>query len=324
MKPNPEFLGQGKDFWAHIRSLSQTIGYSQRATKAKKAKKSKKAVDVFEDLDAVKGPKTIKVPTLAEVLEAMQKLTLSSTHLVLQDGVTPSAYARRLLSYFEYRADVLNNTVEKQLQSKDEAEAMYDRLKQTIPSRHADALNKQKGDKKTVAYLTAMVNMLVEAHAGGFDYDHNPMQLTTVTRDGKPLRTLARRVDGAFPSVVNPVAIWEIKEYYHTKTFGSRVADGVYETLLDGLELEEMRNETGIDVQHILIIDAHYTWWECGRSYLCRMLDMLHMGLVDEILFGREIEDRIPAMVGEWAALVRAQLKDGSDKPRLHGQTELI
>lgn len=55
--------------------------------------------------------------------------------------------------------------------------------------------------------------------------------------DGVPLWTLARRVEGAFPSPVNPVAVWEIKEYYYTTTFGSRVADGVYESLLDGMEL---------------------------------------------------------------------------------------
>ena len=48
-----------------------------------------------------------------------------------------------------------------------------------------------------------------------------------------PLRTLAQRVDGAFPSAVNPVAVWEIKEDYHTTTFGSRVADGAYETQID-------------------------------------------------------------------------------------------
>ena len=124
--------------------------------------------------------------------------------------------------------------------------------------------------------------------------------------------------------MVNPVAIWEIKEYYHTTTFGSRVADGVYETLLDGLEIEEMREETGIDVQHVLILDAHYTWWECGRSYLCRMIDMLHMGYVDEILFGLEIETRIPIIVGEWVALVNAQQLRGIDKPHIHSPGTLI
>ena len=39
---------------------------------------------------------------------------------------------------------------------------------------------------------------------------------------------------------MDPLAVWEIKEYYYTTTFGSRVADGVYETLLDGMELREL------------------------------------------------------------------------------------
>ena len=180
------------------------------------------------------------------------------------------------------------------------AKAMYEKLLRRQKYKIAATMNKQKGEKKQVAYLTAMVNMLVEANAGGVNYDHDPRELTTVTQDGRPLRTLSRRVDGAFPSPVNPVAVWEIKEYYHTTTFGSRVADGVYETLLDGMELEEMRVETGVEVEHLLIVDAHYTWWECGRAYLCRIIDMLHMGYVDEVLFGREIETRLPSIVKEW------------------------
>jgi hypothetical protein len=122
----------------------------------------------------------------------------------------------------------------------------------------------------------------------------------TVTRDGIPLRTLARRVDGAFPSTVNPIAVWEVKEYYYTTTFGSRVADGVYETLLDGMELEEIREHEGIDVKHYLFVDAHFTWWDCGKSYLCRIIDMLHMGYVDEVLFGHEVLERLPSLVKEW------------------------
>ena len=150
-----------------------------------------------------------------------------------------------------------------------------------------------------------MVNMLVEQNARGMPCDYDPRELTTVTRNGAPLRTLARRVDGAFPSAVNPIAVWEIKEYYYTTTFGSRVADGVYETLLDGMEIEELREHEGIDVRHYLVIDAHYTWWECGRSYLCRIIDMLHMGYVDEVIFGREVTERIPALVREWAEIAK-------------------
>jgi len=156
---------------------------------------------------------------------------------------------------------------------------------------------------KAPAFLTGLVNMLIEQNANGMPCNFDPRELTTVTRGGVPLRTLARRVDGAFPGVVNPVAVWEIKEYYYTTTFGSRVADGVYETLLDGMELEELREHEGIDVKHYLFVDSHYTWWECGRSYLCRIVDMLHMGYVDEVLFGKEVVERIPALVQEWIAI---------------------
>ncbi len=96
--------------------------------------------------------------------------------------------------------------------------------------------------------------------------------------------------------------MWEIKEYYYTTTFGSRVADGVYETLLDGFELEELRLNEGVKVQHLLMVDAHYTWWDCGRSYLCRLIDLLHMGYVDEVLFGYEVVERLPRIVQTWVS----------------------
>ncbi|MEO8960291.1 MAG: hypothetical protein ABI325_00310 [Ginsengibacter sp.] len=73
--------------------------------------------------------------------------------------------------------------------------------------------------------------MLIESNCNGMPCDYNPSELTAITENGFPVRTLSRRVDGAFPNIINPHAIWEIKEYYYTTTFGSRVADGVYESL---------------------------------------------------------------------------------------------
>jgi hypothetical protein len=165
-------------------------------------------------------------------------------------------------------------------------------------------MNKQKGDKKAHAYFTGIINMLIEANAAGMTCDYDPRELTTVTKDSTPFRTLARRVDGAFPGPVNPIAVWEIKEYYYTTTFGSRVADGVYETLLDGLELEELR-QNGIDIKHYLMIDDSFTWWTCGRSYLCRIVDMLHMGYVTEVLVGSEVTERLPQIVTSWVLQAR-------------------
>jgi hypothetical protein len=89
--------------------------------------------------------------------------------------------------------------------------------------------------------------------------------------------------------------------------------DGVYESLLDGLELEDLREKEGIDCRHYLIVDAHDTWWKDVKPYLCRIVDMMHMGYVDEVLFGREVIDRLPALVREWVSLARTKL--GSADP---------
>jgi hypothetical protein len=97
-----------------------------------------------------------------------------------------------------------------------------------------------------------------------------------------------------------PTRCGRSKEYYDTTTFGSRVADGVYETMLDGHEFDELRLLEDRKVNHYLIVDDRFTWWDCGRSYLCRIVDMLHQGLVDEALFGREVFTRWPEIVRTW------------------------
>lgn len=103
--------------------------------------------------------------------------------------------------------------------------------------------------------------MLVEQAIGDSPCDYDPRVLRTITRDGVPVRTLSRRIDGAFPSSINPVAVWEVKEYYNTATFGSRVADGVHETQLDGMELEELLEHGKIEVKHYLMVDDEFTVW---------------------------------------------------------------
>ena len=190
-----------------------------------------------------------------------------------------------------------------------EAKAEFEALKQELNPTCPIPMNKQKGDKRAPAYLTGIVNMIVEANAGGLPCNYNPLKLTTFTKAKQPVRTLARRLDGAFPSTVNPVALWEIKEYYHTTSFGSRVADGIYESLLDGLEIENLRDEEGIETKHYLMVDAYDTWWNKGKSYLCRIVDMLHMGYVDEVLFGREVVENLPAIVRSWVETAKQRLK---------------
>ena len=161
--------------------------------------------------------------------------------------------------------------------------------------------NKQRGDKAGPAFFTNIINILIAMNADGYTCDYNPQQLTTITRNKQPLRTLSRRVDGAFPGAVNPIALWEIKEYYYSEeNFGSRIADSVYETQVDGMELHELFQNEKIKVKHYLMVDGHNTWWYKGKSYLCRIVDLLHMGYADEVLFGREVLERLPELVTEW------------------------
>ena len=275
MTPDPRFIKLPKSFWAFVRLIGQECGYTER------------------------GKGEILVPSRDQVESRLEK-----------SDITPRCLTRELLSgvsiwdklaeYFEHRADILHRHVEPSLMDVQAAKKEYESLKKKLKPKCPLPMNKQRGTKKAPAYFTCMINMLIEAAAMGKDCDYDPRALTIVTSNRVPLRTFSRRMDGAFPSVVNPIAVWEIKEYYYTTTFGSRVADGVYETLLDGMEIEELATAEGIDILHYLMIDAHYTWWECGKSYLCRIVDMLHMGYVDEVLVGREIFSRLPSLVNSW------------------------
>lgn len=294
MKPDVRFVKLPKHFWANIRTISQQVGYTERLKRPKSAqgKKAPRAT----------GP--IKVPSLAAVKAALEKIDLAASHLVNEQG-QPTDLGQQVLDYFRYRADVLTTFVQPHLMNKAKAKVAFDAHRAKLCPKCPLPMNKQKGTKKAPAYFTGLINMLIEANLEGLPCNHDPRELTTVTLNDAPLRTLARRIDGAFPRPVNPIAVWEVKEYYYTTTFGSRVADGVYETLLDGMELEELLEHEQIEVKHYLMIDDRFTWWDCGRSYLCRVIDMLHMGYVDEVLFGSEVVERLPGLVKEWVDLYR-------------------
>jgi hypothetical protein len=278
MKSNPSFVKLPKSFWAAVKTVSQHCGYTNR------------------------GEGMVKVPSAADIERAFKELGLKADSLMAE--VKGKPLITLLGEYFQFRADTLNREIEPLLmnagEAKQEFEALRNKLNPTCPL----PMNKQKGEMKAPAYLTGMVNMLIEANSKGLPVDYDPRELTTVTQNGAPLRTLSRRVDGAFPSPINPIAIWEIKEYYYTTTFGSRVADGVYETLLDGMEIEELDQSENIQVLHYLFLDARYTWWTCGKSYLCRIVDMVQMGYVDEVIVGRAVLDRLPDLVRSWLSRV--------------------
>ena len=192
-----------QSFWANVKLISETLGYSDRKKKG------------------------LKRYQMSEIIEAFRSRKLVSDHLYNEVNLMPTNLGKELLSYLNKRSALGRGMFAKPM-NRAEAKIEFDKIYGSRKHNCYLPMNKQKGDKKHPMYMTCIVNMLTEQALGDIKFDDNPNGLVVITEKGKPLRTLSRWMDGAFPSHVDPDAVWEIKEYYGTTTFGSRVADGVY------------------------------------------------------------------------------------------------
>lgn len=112
---------------------------------------------------------------------------------------------------------------------------------------------------------------------------------------GSALHASARNLDGAMPSLENPSAIWEIKEYWGKTKGGSKMSDAVYECLLVGLELRTFEAKSGLLVAHIVFVDGKDQWAH-RKSDLVRFIDLHQQGLIDHLIVGREVETVWPQL----------------------------
>lgn len=275
MLPQEEFRSQPPEFWAVVKLASQVIGYSHRGTRSRE------------------GVRTYAADEIADALAGRGL-----------DASNHGELVSRVAAYSEKRAQLLNDEVQPSLMDRNAAHELFEELRSEIePPEELLSWNKQKKEKRHYAYLVCIVNMLtwreLNKRFDSAEFDWNPRGPLTFSENGMPLRTLFRWMDGAYPGINQPHAAWEVKEYYGTTTFGSRVADGVYETALDGYELNDLRS-VGVDVKHYLFVDDHFTWWIKGKSYLCRIVDMLHADLLDGAFFGREVVAEWPGVVASW------------------------
>lgn len=264
MIANKAFLDKGADFWAIVKYSSELLRYSNRSGGMKEYNNS--------DLQTIGN-----------------KFNISS--MVIDD----------VLQYMNYRNSLIAEHIAPLLMDLNQAQKVFKKLHSKYDTKCSLPYNKQKGKKKHLNYLSCIVNILTEVSLEGKPFSDCPRGLCLITdKHNKPIITLSRWMDGAYPTIHNPMAIWEIKEYYGTTTFGSRVADGVYETQLDGYEIFEAEKILGRKIEHYLIVDDKFTWWIKGKSYLCRLIDMMHMRLVDEVIFGSEVMTRWPNIVKNW------------------------
>lgn len=273
MKANEQFLDLPLEFWANVRFISQKISY-------------------------------MEAPSVEAIKWAYSKKNLDFSQIIENESLTEQG--TQLIEYFKFRKEFLQNNIEPNLMKTEEAKEVFENLFDQLKPTRQMRINRQKLAEGSPYFFTGIINMLIESNSEGYECNFNPMELTAFTEEGFPVRTLSRRVDGCFPNVVNPVALWEIKEYYYTTTFGSRIADGVYESQLDGYELKEARNRLNRNIHHYLMVDGYGTWWSAGgKPYLCRICDMLQMNLLSEVLFGKEVIERIPIIVKEWISEIK-------------------
>lgn len=266
MKAFNEFKREDKSFWFFIRFISEKLGYSKNG-------------DVL-------------CYTVADV----EKLCEDEGIEVSPDRL------QKAVQYCQMRAELLNNVVEKNLMDVEEASQIFEEMYGTGKYKCKLILNKQRKEIKKVNYFTAIITMIAERVLGSEEgFDPDPRGLIYFLNNKKVIGASSRRFDGAYPSIYNPQIVWEIKEYYYSRSFGSRVADAVYEAELDGYEFNEIYDRTGQKVHHVMFIDSHYTFWGQGKSYLCRFIDTLNMGLIDELIIGREVLTR-------WEAVLKEQL----------------
>lgn len=272
MIPFEKFRNMPDNFWAFIKYISENLGYTKRGA-------------------------GIKVYSVLEI----EKLCRNNGVLAYQEEIQAAS------EYSYMRAELLNNFVESRLMTAEQVSEEFRRWEQlhrTYAYQCKLPLNKQKGEKRQIAFFTSIINILAEKtireelHIKQMGFNDDPRSLMYVTdKNNQIIGASSRRFDGAYPSIENPDIVWEIKEYYYATTFGSRVADGVYETQLDGHEFKEIFERTGRKIYHVLFIDAYRTWWEQGKSYLCRLVDALNSGVVDEVIVGAEVFDRWPELL---------------------------
>ncbi|MCT3246853.1 hypothetical protein EFP02_07280 [Lactiplantibacillus plantarum] len=275
MKPLKNFTNSLKsdpnEFWATVKYLGDCLGYAKRGN-----------ILVHSEEDIINQLHKAKLPINSNTITELQL-------------------------YFKLRKDALE-TASNHLMNLEQAKTLFYELKSdpalaTIVNDIPFPKNKQKGEKRAYAYFTGIINMLTAYSIISKDVNrltninYDPRNLATYTTHEKLVFTSSRRFDGAIPAISNPKLVWEIKEYYYTTSFGSRIADGVYETQLDGFELKNLRKSQNITIQHVFLVDAYDTWWNQGKPYLCRIFDTLNQGLVDEVIFGDEVLTEWPKII---------------------------
>ena len=161
MQAFPEFRHMPTPFWAMVKYVSETLGYT------------------------IRGQGIVRTYSIDEI-----DRLLSQNGIVVGYETIESAK-----QYFDMRANLLNHQVQRNLMNSEAAKETFERL---YPL-HRDndfkcklPMNKQKGAMKQVAFFTAIINILTEdtlrrssVYDGSLGFNDDPRGLVYVFDDNK-------------------------------------------------------------------------------------------------------------------------------------------
>ncbi|NND01805.1 MAG: hypothetical protein HKN91_03380 [Acidimicrobiia bacterium] len=228
--------------------------------------------------------------------EWLRKLDSSEMFSVDDSSVLPvdRADIDLVLQYVQLRPKLLNDALGN-LRAEEEALAYCKANAVVVGTTGTKSTDHHQSSKALVAAVSAVARAVCSSL--DIELSPDPQRRCVWCRDHH-LHVTARNLDGAIPSLANPVVIWEIKEYWGKTSGGSKMSDAVYECNLVGRELREYEERSGVTVEHIVFVDGREQWNK-RKSDLSRFLDLLHQGLIDNLLIGRQVEtDWEPALRG--------------------------
>lgn len=199
-----------------------------------------------------------------------------------------------LVNYIHDSSKLLKNALVA-LRTEDAALAFCKKKKLSVGSTTTRNLSHHQSSKALIATVSGIAKKACADAGVGVDLDP---QRRAIWFSGHGLHVSARNLDGAIPSLENPTAVWEIKEYWGKTKGGSKMSDAVYECQLVGLELRMFESKSGISIDHIVFVDGK-DQWNCRKSDLLRFIDLHQQGLIDHLIIGREVES-------EWPILAKA------------------
>lgn len=197
--------------------------------------------------------------------------------------------------FFQYVNESKNQSdlLQGYLRTEEEALDFCNDLGVSVDKTSTKNLDHHQSSKSLVGAVTFLSTKI--AHQFGLNIDSNP-QYRCVWFKEKDLYVTARNLDGAIPSLVNPIVAWEIKEYWGGTKGGSKMSDAVYECLLVGRELREYEEKHKLKIHHVVFIDGKAQWGHRVSDFV-RLVDLYNQGLIDHLIVGREVETR-------WASLL--------------------